>query len=83
MSGGECKFTSHVFLSLEYHESVSAMGLLLLVGLLVGMRVCYDSNLEDVSLRLGSRWSCGLRVHVRWDQSDQTPSPGPSHQRHS
>jgi hypothetical protein len=40
-------FTSHVFLTLEYNESISAVGLLLLVWLLMSVGISYDSNLEE------------------------------------
>jgi hypothetical protein len=38
-------FTSHVFLAFENNESITSMGLLLLVRLLVGMGVGNDANL--------------------------------------
>lgn len=37
--------TSHVFLTLKYDESISTMGLLLLVGLLMRMRIGNYSDL--------------------------------------
>lgn len=52
---GECfwkingGFTSHVFLTLKHDESISAMGLLLLVGSFVSMGIRDDSNLCLVS----------------------------------
>jgi len=39
-------FTSHVFLTLKYDESISTVGLLLLVGLLMRMRVGNNSDLR-------------------------------------
>ena len=39
-------FTSHVFLTLEYNKGISAMGLLLFVGLFVGMSIGDDTDLE-------------------------------------
>lgn len=38
--------TSHVFLTFENNKSVSAMGLLFLVGLFVGVCVGNDTNLK-------------------------------------
>lgn len=48
-SGGKCNgsITSHVFLTLKYHETISSVGLLLLVRSLVGMVICNDPNLAS------------------------------------
>lgn len=42
--------TSHVFLTLEHDECVSAVWLLLLIGLLVSMGISDDTNLQIVSI---------------------------------
>jgi hypothetical protein len=42
-------FTSHVFFPLKYHECITAMLLLLLIGLLVRMRIGNDPYLKIIS----------------------------------
>lgn len=53
------KFTSHVLFALEHYESVTSVGLLLLVRLFMSMRINNDSNLRRWLAQAWEEWGCG------------------------